>query len=75
MFNKIGKFIRKIHRYLTPVFVIITVLYIFVLKTPLINVVQRVLMLIMAATGSYLFVQIYYNKHKSKKRKQMVKKL
>jgi|LGVF01.2.fsa_nt_gb hypothetical protein len=70
MFNKIGKYIRKIHRYLTPVFVVITILYMFVIKEPYMNMIQRVLMLTMAFTGTYLYVQIYYNKFKAKKKKK-----
>lgn len=69
MFNKIGKFIRKAHRYLTPLFVLVTILYMFVFQVPILNMIQRVLMLTMAVTGTYLFVQIYYNKYKSKQRK------
>lgn len=71
MFNKIGKFIRKMHRVLTPFFVVITILYMFVLKEPIINMIQRVLMLTMAVTGTYLYIQIYYNKSKSKKRRAL----
>ena len=74
MFNKMGKFFRKMHRYLTPVFVVVTVLYMFVLKVPILNAIQRVLMLTMAVTGSYLYVQIYYGKYKSKKRKEALNK-
>jgi Ca2+/Na+ antiporter len=70
MFNKIGKYIRKIHRHLTPVFVVITILYMFVIKEPFMNMIQRVLMLTMAFTGTYLYVQIYYNKLKVKKKKK-----
>ncbi|QRN85772.1 hypothetical protein JR334_00570 [Clostridia bacterium] len=67
MFNKIGKTIRKLHRYLTPVFVIITVLYMFILPVPALFKIQRILMLTMAVTGTFLFIQIYYNKNKAKK--------
>ncbi len=68
MLNKIGKYIRKFHRYLTPVFVVITVLYMFIIQNPALYKIQRVLMLSMAVTGTFLFVQIYYNKNKAKKR-------
>lgn len=74
MFNKIGKIIRKLHRYLTPFFVVLTVWFTFINKNPELGVVlgkvQKVAMLALAATGSYLYVQIYYNKYKSKKRKK-----
>ncbi len=73
MFNKICKIFRKIHRYLTPVFVIITVLYMFVLQVPILNLIQRVLMLSMAVSGTFLFIQIYYNKYKVNKRKKATK--
>lgn len=74
MFNKIGKTIRKIHRDLTPVFVVFTILAMTVFKTvPVVNMIQKVLMLTLAATGTYLYVQIQYNKNKSKKRKQASK--
>lgn len=68
MLNKIGKYVRKFHRYLTPVFVIITVLYMFVIQKPILFNLQRILMLSMAVTGTFLYIQIYYNKNKAKKR-------
>jgi len=74
MLNKIGKYIRKLHRYLTPFFVIVTVLYMFVVKSPVLYKLQRVMMLTMAITGTFLFVQIYYNKYRNKKRKANTKK-
>ncbi|MFO7611762.1 MAG: hypothetical protein R6W99_04655 [Clostridia bacterium] len=73
MINKIGKFLRKIHRYLTPAFVAITVWYLLLDKNsgvePVLYRVQRLLMLTLAFTGAFLFFQIYYNKGKSKKRR------
>lgn len=71
MSKKLGKFLRTLHRYLTPLFIIVTVLYMFIFKHPVLNLVQRVLMLAMAVSGLYLFIQIYYNKYKIKKRKQL----
>lgn len=70
MLNKIGKIIRKIHRILTPLFVLLTVLNMFILKVPIVNSLQKISMLAMAVTGTYLYVQIYYNRYKSKKRKK-----
>lgn len=74
MINKIGKYIRKIHRYLTPFFVIVTAWYmLFDSGVKIENVlgrVQKILMLTLAFTGAYLFFQIYYNRHKSKARKK-----
>jgi hypothetical protein len=68
MLNKIGKYVRKFHRYLTPVFVIITVLYMFIIQKPILFNLQRVLMLSIVVTGTFLYIQIYYNKNKAKKR-------
>jgi len=74
MLNKIGKVLRKAHRYLTPLFLIITIWLMIINQNPqigvVLNKVQKVLMLTLAATGTFLYVQIYYNKNKSKKRKQ-----
>lgn len=71
MSKKIGRFLRKCHRFLTPIFVGITLLNMTILKgVPIIVVSQKVLMLTMAASGTYLYVQIKVNQHKSKKRKQ-----
>ncbi len=73
MINKIGKFLRKIHRYLTPVFLVITIWFMVINQNPQIGVVlgkvQKILMLTLAVTGAFLYFQIYYNKSKSKKRK------
>lgn len=74
MVNKIGKFLRKVHRYLTPVFIIITV-WVMVSSGGLRadsmpEKLQRILMLALAVTGTYLFVQFYYNKYKNYKRKK-----
>jgi Ca2+/Na+ antiporter len=69
MINKIGRTLRKAHRYLTPVFILVTILYMFVFKVPILERIQKVLMLTMAASGAFLFFQIYYNKNKAKKRK------
>jgi hypothetical protein len=73
MINKIGKSIRKLHRYLTPLFVAVTVWFMLINKNPEIGLVlgkvQRVLMLTLAFTGAFLFFQIYYNKYKTKKKK------
>lgn len=71
MFNKIGKFIRKAHRYLTPVFIIITILYMTAFKIPILANVQKILMLTMAVSGAYLYIQIYVNRYKSNKRKSL----
>lgn len=71
MSKKIGKFLRQLHRYLTPLFIIVTITYMFIFQHPIINLMQRVLMLTMAASGLYLFIQIYYSKYKVKKRKQL----
>ncbi len=74
MINKIGRFIRKFHRYITPLFVIVTAWYMFfdsgIKIENVLGRVQRILMLTLAATGAYLFFQIYYNKHKSNVRKK-----
>lgn len=71
MINKIGRWIRKLHRYITPVFVVVTVWFMVINKNPdigaILGAVQKVLMLILAFTGSFLFFQIYYNKLKKKK--------
>jgi hypothetical protein len=69
LINKIGRTLRKAHRYLTPVFIVITILYMFVFNVPVLFKIQRILMLTMAASGAYLFFQIYYNKNKAKKKK------
>ena len=73
MFNKIGKFLRKAHRYLTPVFLVITIWLMVINQNPQIGIilskVQKVFMLALAASGTFLYIQIYYNKSKSKKRK------
>jgi len=73
MTNKIGKFLRKFHRYLTPVFIVITIWFMLINKDPQIGVVlgkiQKVMMLSLAVSGAFLFFQIYYNKAKAKKRK------
>lgn len=75
MINKIGKFLRKLHRYLTPLFIVITVWFMLINKNPDIGVVlgkaQKVMMLTLAATGAFLFFQIYYNKAKIKKKKAL----
>jgi len=68
--NKIGKIVRKWHRLLTPVFVVVTVVNMFIWPIPAINLLQKVLMLTMAVSGTYLYVQIYYNRNKNKKRKK-----
>ena len=74
MINKIGKFLRKLHRYLTPVFIVITIWFMVINKNPDIGVVlgkvQKGMMLTLAATGAYLFFQIYYNKAKVKAKKK-----
>jgi len=70
MFKKSGKFLRKYHRFVTPVFVIITVLYMFVFPIPILSQIQKIIMLTMAVTGAYMYIQIYYAKYKVKKRKQ-----
>jgi len=74
MINKIGKFLRKMHRYLTPLFIVITVWFMLINKNPDIGAVlgkiQKVLMLTLAVTGAYLFFQIYYGKFKKKKLKK-----
>ncbi len=78
MINKIGKFLRKIHRYLTPVFIVLTVWFMLINKNPDIGVIlgkaQKVMMLALAVTGAFLFFQIYYNKYKVKKKKALAKK-
>ena len=74
MINKIGKLLRKLHRYLTPLFVAVTVWFMLINKNPEIGAVlgkvQKVMMLTLAVTGAYLFFQIYYNKAKSQKKKR-----
>jgi Ca2+/Na+ antiporter len=74
MLNKTGKYIRRLHRYLTPFFVIVTVLYMFVLQSPILYKLQRIMMLTMAVTGTFLFIQIYYNKYRNKKRRTLNEK-
>lgn len=75
MINKIGKFLRKLHRYLTPLFIVITVWFMLINKNPDIGAVlgkaQKVMMLTLAVTGAYLFFQIYYNKAKIKRKKAL----
>lgn len=77
MINKIGKFLRKLHRYLTPVFLVITVWFMLINKNPDIGAVlgkiQKGLMLTLAVTGAFLFFQIYYNKAKIKRKKAQIK--
>lgn len=74
MLNKIGKFLRKLHRYLTPLFIVITVWFMLINKDPSIGAVlgkiQKGLMLTLAITGAFLFFQIYYNKSKAKRKKK-----
>jgi len=74
MINKIGKLLRKIHRYLTPIFIVVTVWFMLINTNPNIGAVlgkvQKVMMLTLAVTGGFLFFQIYYNKAKSKKKKK-----
>lgn len=74
MINKIGKFLRKLHRYLTPLFIVVTVWFMIINQNPdigaVLGMVQKVLMLTLAVTGAFLFFQIYYNKSKSKKRQK-----
>lgn len=74
MINRIGKFLRKLHRYITPVFIIITVWFMVINKSPeigaVLGMVQRGLMLTLAFTGAFLFFQIYYNKNKTRKKKK-----
>jgi hypothetical protein len=69
MFNKICKFFRKLHRYLTPVFVAITITYMFISQAPIFYKLQKITMLTLAVTGSFLFIQIYYNKYRKKHKK------
>lgn len=74
MLNKIGKTLRKLHRYLTPIFIIVTVWFMVINTSPEIGAVlgrvQKGLMLTLAVTGAFLFFQIYYNKAKSGKKKK-----
>ena len=70
MFNKICKYFRKFHRYLTPVFVVITIIYMFISQTPMLAKLQKVTMLTLAVTGSFLYIQIYYNKYRKKLKKK-----
>ncbi len=74
MINKIGKLLRKLHRYLTPVFIVVTVWFMLINMSPeigeVLGKVQKAMMLTLAVTGAFLFFQIYYNKIKSKKKKQ-----
>lgn len=75
MEKKIGKVLRKLHRYMTPVFIVVTVWFMLINKDPetglILGKIQRILMLTLAVSGAYLFVQIYYNKLKNwKSRKQ-----
>ena len=76
MINKIGKFLRKLHRYLTPVFIVVTVWFMLINKSPEIGVVlgkvQKVMMLALAVTGAFLFFQIYFNKSKIKRKKKTI---
>lgn len=71
MINKIGRFFRKLHRYLTPLFIVVTVWFMLINKNPEFGIVlgkaQKILMLTLAATGAFLFFQIYYGKYKVKK--------
>ena len=75
MINKIGKFLRKLHRYITPIFIVVTIWFMFINTNPKIGLVlgkvQKGIMLILAVTGAYLFFQIYYNKAKAKKKKAL----
>ncbi len=78
MINKIGKFLRKLHRYLTPVFIVLTIWFMVINKNPDIGVVlgkvQKGMMLALAASGAFLFFQIYYNKFKVKRKKALAAK-
>lgn len=73
MINKIGKILRKLHRYITPLFVVVTVWFMLINTNPEIGAVlgkvQKAMMLTLAVTGAFLFFQIYFNKAKTKKRK------
>jgi len=75
MINKIGKLLRKLHRYLTPLFIVVTVWFMLINKNPEIGSVlggfQKILMLTLAVTGAFLFFQIYHNKLKSRKKKNL----
>ncbi len=71
MFNKIGKFIRKAHRFITPIFIVVTILFMLVFQVPVLERIQKILMLTMAVSGAYMYVQIYVNRYKSNKRKAL----
>ncbi|MBN1623529.1 MAG: hypothetical protein JW903_04105 [Clostridia bacterium] len=75
MINKTGKFLRKLHRYLTPLFIAVTVWFMLINKNPelglVLGKVQKVMMLTLAVTGAFLFFQIYFNKYKARKKKAM----
>ncbi len=75
MINKIGKFLRKLHRYITPIFLVVTIWFMIINKNPNIGLVlekvQRIMMLTLAVTGAYLFFQVYYNKYKVKRKKAL----
>ena len=70
MFNKISRVFRKMHRYLTPVFVIVTIMTVLVTDSPVFVKVQKLTMLTLVVTGSFLFIQIYYNKYFKKRKKK-----
>ena len=58
----LNKWLRKIHRWLAIPFVTLIVVLIFTRLTPVGSIVQRIqqaMMLLMAITGSYLFLQPY----------------
>jgi len=70
MFNKICKVFRKLHRYLTPVFVVVTITTMFISDALIFEKLQKVTMLTLAVTGTFLFIQIYYNKYFKKRKKK-----
>jgi len=78
MINKIGKFLRKLHRYITPFFIILTVWVMVINKDPQMGIIlaklQKVFTLALAISGAYLFFQIYYNKNKAAKKRKVISK-
>ena len=74
--KQIAKLFRKIHRYLTIPFVILTLLVMVFTKCMPINGLffrwQRIAMLILAFTGVYMFFYPYYIKAIKKRKNGLV---
>ena len=62
----ISKYIRKLHRYLTVPFVLVTFYVMVIQPIPQLAQLQKVLMLTLASTGLVLYLQIMTKKMRKK---------